>query len=229
MRVLTCDTHKQPSKHARSHREAFCLRSVMAITASVRPESGRILYADFPHPFQFRFYKEGMGHAVQNRPGSSLGGLIRVWLNSSGMKASWCAGFNGPGNRPATSFPLSDSVPFFTTDVPNNSIQNQPVSDLVLAHCVRFWPNGSGPEESRCARIILPVSGQYFPADPARMRIGSGVFTGNIRLTSMKLSAMLHIGRVHPINTVKCVHPINTVKYRHLCRSTITNIGCVNC
>ena len=34
-------------------------------------------------------------------------------------------------------------------------MQNQPGSDLVLADCVRFWPNGSGPEASRCARIIL--------------------------------------------------------------------------
>ncbi len=57
-------------------------------------------------------------------------------------------------------------------------MQNQPGSDLVLADCVRFWPNGSGPEASRCARIIRPASGQCFPADPDRMRIGSGMFTG---------------------------------------------------
>ena len=26
--------------------------------------------------------------------------------------------------------------------------KNQPGSDVVLADCVRFWPNGSGPEAS---------------------------------------------------------------------------------
>ena len=37
--------------------EAFYLRPVMAITASVQPESSRIVYvgSDFPHPFQLRF------------------------------------------------------------------------------------------------------------------------------------------------------------------------------
>ena len=42
-----------PSKHAGSDPETFWLRPVMAITASVQPESGRIGYAgsDFLHPF----------------------------------------------------------------------------------------------------------------------------------------------------------------------------------
>ena len=43
---------------------------------------------------------------------------------------------------------------------------------------VRFWPNGSGPEASRCARTIRPASGQRFRADPGRVQIGSGLFTG---------------------------------------------------
>ena len=60
-------------------------------------------------------------------------------------------------------------------------MQNQPDSDLVLADRARqFWPNGSGPETSHCsARIIRTASGQCFSADPDRMRIGSGMFTGN--------------------------------------------------
>ena len=70
----------------------------MAITASVQPKSGRIVYAgsDFPHPFQFHFSKEGMDHIVQNRPGSDPDGLARVWLNTSGLEASRCAGIMGP-------------------------------------------------------------------------------------------------------------------------------------
>ena len=43
-----------PSKHAESDPEAFLLRTVMAVTASVQPGSDRIVYAgyDSPHPFQ---------------------------------------------------------------------------------------------------------------------------------------------------------------------------------
>ena len=63
-------------------------------------------------------------------------------------------------------------------DVPDNTVQNQPGSDLVLTDCVRCWPNGSSPEASRCARVIRPASGHCFPAHPERMRIGSGMFTG---------------------------------------------------
>ena len=140
--------------------------------------------SDFPHPFQFRFSKECMGHTVHNRPGSDLDGLVRVWPNSSGLEASWCAGIIGPGIWQDTTGPLS--VSHFQTrfrssaDAPDNIVQNQPGSDLVLADCVRFWPNGSGPEASQCARIIRPASGQCFPADPDRMRMGSSTFTGEV-------------------------------------------------
>ena len=65
-----------------------------------------------------------------------------------------------------------------STDVPDNIVQNQRGSDLVPADCVRFWPNGPGPEASRCATIIRSASGQCFPADPDRIRIGYGMFTG---------------------------------------------------
>ena len=128
-----------PSKHAGSDPEEFWLRLVVAITASVQPESARIVYAtsDFPHPFQFRFSEEGMDHTVQDRPGSSLDGLVKVWPNLDGLVKVWPnldglvkVGPNASGpeakpvyrnhrarflagcNRPATSFPLSDSVRF---------------------------------------------------------------------------------------------------------------------
>ena len=38
--------------------------------------------------------------------------------------------------------------------------RNQPESDLSLDGHVRLWPNGSGLEASRYARIIMPVSGK---------------------------------------------------------------------
>ena len=98
---MTCNTAEtyKPSEHAGSDPEAFWLRPVMADTASMQPESGRIVYAgsDFQHPFQFRFSEEGMDYTVQNRPGSDLDGLVRVWPNVSGLEASWCTGIKWPG------------------------------------------------------------------------------------------------------------------------------------
>ena len=69
-----------PSKHAGSDPEAFWLRLVMAVTASVRSESGRIVYAgsDFPHPIQLRFSKEGMDHIVWTD-------LDPIWVALSGF------------------------------------------------------------------------------------------------------------------------------------------------
>ena len=116
---------------------------------------GRIVYAgsDFPNPFQLRFFKEDMDYTVQNRPGSDLDGLVRVWPNTSGLEASWCAGIIWPGFwQDATGpLPVSHFQTRFrsSTDVPDNIVQNHPGSCLVLADCVRFWPNGSGPEASR--------------------------------------------------------------------------------
>lgn len=43
----------------------------------------------------------------------------------------------------------------FSTDSPVHFVQNQPGSILVLADCVGFWPNRSGPEASWCVRIKL--------------------------------------------------------------------------
>ena len=138
--------------------------------------SVQIVYAgsDSPHPFQCHFSREGMGHAVQNQPGSDLEGLARVWLNSSGLKASQCAGIIRPSFwQAATSLLL---VSHFqtqlcsSTDVLDN-IQNQPRSNLVLADCARVWPNRSSLEAIRCARIIWPVlpsqSGPDAYPDPA--------------------------------------------------------------
>ena len=117
----------------------------MAITASVRPESARIVYAR--SDFQFRFSKEGMDHTVQSPPGSDLNGLVSVWPNASGLEASWCAGIIWPGFWQEATGPLPVSH-FHTrfrssTHVPDNIVQNQPGFDLVLANCVRVWPGFS--------------------------------------------------------------------------------------
>ena len=165
----------------------------MAVTASVQPAPGHIVYArsDFPHPIQFSISKEGMDYIVRNRPGSDLDGLVRVWTTASGLQASRCAGIIGPGFWQDATRPLPVShiqtQLRSSTDVLDHIVQNQPGSDLVLADCVRFWPNGSGPVASRSARIIRPASGQRFRADPDRTRIGSGMFTGMVtKATEMR-------------------------------------------
>ena len=125
-------------------------------------------------------------HGSRAKPtGSDLDGLVRVSPDASGLEASWCVGIIWPGFWQDTTslLPVSEFQTQFrsSTDVPDNIVQNQPGSNLGLADCVRFWPNGSGPEASQCARIIQPTSGQCFPADPDRVRIGSGMFTGVLR------------------------------------------------
>ena len=124
-----------------------------------------------------------MAHTVQNQSGSDLGGLVWVWPNTSGLKAIRCAGIIWPSFWQDATCPLpvfhSKTQLHSSTDILDNIVQNQPRSGIVLADCFVFWPNGSGPEASQCARIIRPASGQCFQANPDWMRMGSGMFTGN--------------------------------------------------
>ena len=46
---------------------------------------------------RFRSPTDVPDNTVQNRPGSDLGGLVRVWPNTSGLEASRCAGIIWPG------------------------------------------------------------------------------------------------------------------------------------
>ena len=109
----------------------------MAITASVQPESGRIVYAgsDFLYRFQLRFSQEGMDHIVQNRPGSDLDGLVRVWPNTSVPESSWLAGIIGTGFWQESSGP----------DFGRNH------RDRILAGFIGtgFWQDSSGPDFGR--------------------------------------------------------------------------------
>ena len=158
-----------PLRPACSHNQA---ESCMAY-----PTSGVFLNSVFQR-------RHGPYYAKPTRFRSDQDGLARVWLHSSGLKASWHARIMGPCFwQHATVLLLVSHFQtrlHSSTDVPDNIIQNQPGADLVLADCVRFWPNGSGPEVNQCARTIRPASGQCFPADPVRMRIRSGMFTWSI-------------------------------------------------
>ena len=150
-------------------------------------------------PTQFRFFKEGMDHSVQNRPGSDVSGLVRVWQNASGLEANRWAGiiYQLPVSHCQTRLlpvshcqtrllPVSHCQTRLrsSTDIPDHIAQNQSGSDLFMTDCVRFWLNGSGPEASRCARIIRPTFGQCLRAGPDRMRIASGMFTGPVSAPS---------------------------------------------
>ena len=125
-----------PSKHAGSDLEAFRLRPVVAITASVQPESA------FLNPIQFRSSKEGPDRIAQT-------GRDPVWMawpgfvqTCRGPEASWCARIiraqfwqNATGPLPVSYF---QTWLHSSTDGPDQIVQSQPGSDLVLVDRVRF-------------------------------------------------------------------------------------------
>ena len=107
------------------------------------PESAR---SEMPNltsrvSFILVFFKEGMDHIVQNRTGSDLDGLVRVWPKAFSLEASRCTGIIGPGFwQDATRFRSS-------TDAPDNIVQNQPGSDATsfpLSDSVPFFHRRPG-------------------------------------------------------------------------------------
>ena len=115
---------------------------------------------------QIRLHKTGLGfgqmHLVQNCGSKPVckNHRARFWQNAISL-------------LPVSHFQTQLCS---SADNRDHTVQNQPRSDLVLADRVGFWPSGSSPEASRCARIIRPASGQNL-AEPDWMWIGSGTFT----------------------------------------------------
>ena len=138
-----------------------------------------------------------MAHTVQNQSGSDLGGLVWVWPNTSGLKAIRCAGIIWPSFWQDATCPLpvfhSKTQLHSSTDILDNIVQNQPRSGIVLADCFVFWPNGSGPEASQCARIIQPASCQCFRADLDWIRHVYWDNSNQSSLTSRSSASGLHI------------------------------------
>ena len=107
-----------PSKHAASNPEVFWLQPVMAITTSMQPESGRIVYAgsNFPHPFQLRFFQRK--HSYCTKPTRiwswwpSQGLAKQIWFGSKLVCRNHHARFLAGCNWPTASFRLLNSVPF---------------------------------------------------------------------------------------------------------------------
>ena len=134
---------------------------------------------------------------------TDLGLIWMAWSGFGQTHLVWKQAVAGAGNigpgfwQDATGpLPVSHFQTRFrsSTDVPDNTVeQNQPGSDLVLAGCVRFWPNGSDLEASRCTRVFRPAAGQCFPVDPDRMRIGSGMFTGSVFVSNISNSSLCQL------------------------------------
>ena len=134
--------------------------------ARIRPD--RICLIRLPGsisaPFCQRRHGSQCAKPTRIRSGWRGQGLVkRFWSESKLVCIKHRAWFLAGRNRPATSFPLSNSVAFFQR---RHTVQNQPGSDLVLTDCVKFWPNGSGPEARRCARTIRPASARRFRTSP---------------------------------------------------------------
>ena len=156
------------SKYARSNLEAFSLQPKISHysqhTARMQHAAGSYM-PDLTSPrIWFCSSKAGPDHIVQNWPGFDLDGLVRFWPNASGPEASQCVRITGPSSGGMQlahyqfpTFRLNKRSP---TDSRDQIVQNQRRSDLVLADCIRFWPNGSGLEASHYARIIRPTCGQ---------------------------------------------------------------------
>ena len=115
-----------PSNHAGFDREAFWLRPVMAVMASygrygqrvARIGPDRTCHIRLPAAVTVPFFQRRPGSycAKPTRirsgwPGRSL--VKRIWSGSRLVYRNHLARFLAGGNRPATSFPLSDSVPYF--------------------------------------------------------------------------------------------------------------------
>ena len=96
-----------------------------------------------------------------------------VWSGSKPMCRNHRAQFLAGRNRSASSFPLSDPVIFFHRH-PGSDCENPArIRFSSGCDCVRFGPNGSGPEASRSASN---QPARFWPTLP----IGSGTFIRHV-------------------------------------------------
>ena len=154
-----------PSKHARSDPEAFWLRSVTAVTASVQPVSGRIVYmldptsrirfsSVFPKKAWIIFCKTGPGPIWMALSG--LGRMHPVWKQACVKDHRGpVSGRTQPARYRFPTFRLGCVLPQTARII---LCKTSPGSNWALADCVTFWPNGSNPKTSRCGRLIGPAS-----------------------------------------------------------------------
>ena len=109
-------------------------------------------------PFFLRSHGSYRAIPTQTRSGWPGQGLANsIWSGSKLMCRNHRARVSGrtqPAPLPVSHFQtrLRSSA-----DVPDNTVQNQPGSGLVLADCVSFWPNGPGPEGGEPMRKNHPA------------------------------------------------------------------------
>ena len=126
--------------------------------SSILSKKARILLCKTdPHPLWIAWSGFGQTHLV---------------LKQAGVQE-----YSGPvpGRDATGSLPVSRFQTRFrsSTDVPDNIVQNQPGSDLVLADCVRFGPNGwrSGSKpvcKNHPARFLPTLPSRWNPANRIR-------------------------------------------------------------
>ena len=151
----------------------------MATMAIVQPELGRTVYIcliQLPASDLVLFFQRRPRHTLCE---TDLDGLAKFWANTFCLEASQCATIIPAGFWQNTIGPLSAS--HFQTQVrsstgnPDHIVQNQPSSSLVLVDCQvlpkQLWA-GSKPV---CKNHLA-----HFWANLDQMRIGSGMFTGNL-------------------------------------------------
>ena len=131
-------TAKQHCNHLQIFKNAPC-------KATLFSESHTHYPVNIPDPIRKHF---GSGQLWPLQPAGAAGiGLDRIYIL-----------YAGPDFRPHLIRVRSSQ------DGLDHTVQNKPGYNLVLDGLVRVWPKGSVPEESRCARIIGPASGQHFRA-----------------------------------------------------------------
>ena len=134
-------------------------------------------WSNFLHLIQFHFFPK-KAWLILCKTDAEL-----IWMSWSGFGQThliWKqAGVQEPLVPNSGRTPLSDLVTFFHRR-PESHCAKPAGSNLVLADCIRFWPNGSGPETNWPPTIIGPASGLRFPANLDQMPIRSGMFTGQL-------------------------------------------------
>ena len=132
----------------------------------LQPELCRNVYV-WPNFSATFFQRRQYFHSVQNRSGSDLDSLVRVWPNASGLEVQ--------ARVQESSGLVSGRM--------DHIVQSHPRSDLVLADCVRFGPNRSSLDYWKQAGV-QESSGLPLANASKQIQVGcgskSGMFTGVI-------------------------------------------------
>ena len=142
------------------------VRLLKPVCSQNQPES--YARSSFPYSVQFHSSKEDPDHNVQKQymdticiASSGLGRMHLVWKQASVQESF------GPGSGRMQLLMGLQHFLLFTwmhscTDGPDHNVQNWPRSNLVLADCVRYGPNGSSSEEAGVQKSLVPLLANAF-------------------------------------------------------------------